>query len=83
MPLAPELIKELQEFLSKVTISQILKNHWKQHAPREVIRISSTLSVEEAFDVLVKYNISAAPVYNESSSSYLGMVSMHDVAEVV
>ncbi|KAL1934342.1 hypothetical protein VTP01DRAFT_6524 [Rhizomucor pusillus] len=46
---------------------------------QQVITIDGSMLVEEACDVLIKNNISSAPVYDKSPTDYVGMFDYGDV----
>lgn len=75
-----ETHEALQHAWSNLPISTILKAHWKQ---TKLIQISSTMKIEQAFDILVSNSINAAPIYNEEKKAYTGMISLADVGAYI
>jgi len=46
---------------------------------RDIVEISSTLSISEGFQVLLDNNVLSAPVYDSAAKSYVGFLDLRDL----
>ena len=69
----------LKAFLSSYTVAELIDSLPKQN----VVEIDSTLSPYEGFEILLKNNILAAPVYDKAKKEYTGFLDVRDLVSSV
>ncbi|KAI9140050.1 hypothetical protein BKA69DRAFT_1039642 [Paraphysoderma sedebokerense] len=73
--------------LSQHTVAQVIAQAHKpeQHfnPPTSVIHVQSSQTVEASLSVLLKHKINAAPILDEATGNFIGMVGMADLVEYV
>ena len=69
----------LKTFLSSYTVAELINSLPKQN----VVEIDSALSPYEGFEILLKNNILAAPVYDRVKKEYTGFLDVRDLVSSV
>ena len=69
----------LKTFLSSYTVAELIDSLPKQN----VVEIDSALSPYEGFEILLKNNILAAPVYDRAKKEYTGFLDVRDLVSSV
>lgn len=67
---------QFKALLSKHTVADL-------KCPTKVVEVDSSMKPEEAFEILLKENILAAPVYDKETKSYIGFLDVRDLVSSI